>query len=72
VVSEQLSLPFGTMLPFTSSYEGENSYQNPGLSNPSKKRFTTYDRSEATGLDYAVNRLTVRRRADSRRSIRLG
>jgi RHS repeat-associated protein len=26
------------------------------LSNPSKKRFTSYDRSDATGLDYAVNR----------------
>jgi RHS repeat-associated protein len=49
-------MPFGTMLPFTQSYGGENSYQNPTLSNPSKKRFTSYDRSEATGLDYAVNR----------------
>jgi RHS repeat-associated protein len=56
VVSEQLSMPFGTMLPFTQVYGGENSYQNPLLSNPSKKRFTTYDRSDATGLDYAVNR----------------
>jgi RHS repeat-associated protein len=56
VVSEQLSLPFGTMLPFTQTYGGENSYQHSTLSNPSKKRFTTYDRSEATGLDYAVNR----------------
>jgi RHS repeat-associated protein len=56
VVSEQLSMPFGTMLPFTQVYGGENSYQNPTLGNPSKKRFTTYDRSEATGLDYAVNR----------------
>jgi RHS repeat-associated protein len=56
VVSEQLSLPFGTMLPFTQTYGGENSYQHPTLANPSKKRFTTYDRSDATGLDYAVNR----------------
>jgi RHS repeat-associated protein len=56
VVSEQLGLPFGTMLPTTQTYGGENSYQHPTLSNPSKKRFTTYDRSEATGLDYAVNR----------------
>jgi RHS repeat-associated protein len=56
VVSEQLSMPFGTMLPFTQTYGGENSYQNPTLSNPSKKRFTSYDRSDATGLDYAVNR----------------
>jgi RHS repeat-associated protein len=56
VVTEQLSMPFGTMLPFTQTYGGENSYQHPALSNPSKKRFTTYDRSDATGLDYAVNR----------------
>jgi RHS repeat-associated protein len=56
VVSEQFSLPFGTMLPFTQVYGGENSYQHPLLSNPSKKRFTSYDRSDATGLDYAVNR----------------
>jgi RHS repeat-associated protein len=56
VASEQLSMPFGTMLPFTQTYGGENSYQHPTLSNPSKKRFTSYDRSEATGLDYAVNR----------------
>jgi RHS repeat-associated protein len=56
VVSEQLSMPFGTMLPFTQAYGGENSYQHPTLSNPSKKRFTSYDRSDATGLDYAVNR----------------
>jgi len=56
VVTEQLSMPFGTMLPFTQTYGGENSYQHPTLSNPSKKRFTTYDRSAAIGLDYAVNR----------------
>ena len=56
VVSEQFTLPFGTMLPFTQTYGGENSYQHPTLSNPSKKRFTSYDRSDATGLDYAVNR----------------
>ncbi len=56
VVSEQLNLPFGTMLPFTQTYGGENSYQHPTLSNPSKKRFTSYDRSDMTGLDYAVNR----------------
>ncbi|MCI0664555.1 MAG: RHS repeat protein, partial [Acidobacteria bacterium] len=51
VVSEQLNLPFGTMLPFTQTYGGENSYQHPTLSNPSKKRFTSYDRSDATSLD---------------------
>ncbi len=56
VVSEQLSLPFGTMQPFTSIYGGANPYQHPTLGNPSKKRFTSYDRSDATGLDYAVNR----------------
>jgi RHS repeat-associated protein len=56
VVSEQFSLPFGNMQPFTQVYGGENSYQHPTLGNPSKKRFTTYDRSDATGLDYAVNR----------------
>jgi RHS repeat-associated protein len=56
VVSEQFTLPFGNMQPFTSVYGGENPYQNPTLGNPSKKRFTSYDRSDATGLDYAVNR----------------
>jgi RHS repeat-associated protein len=44
------------MLPFTSVYGGENPYQNPALANPSKKRFTSYDRSAVTTLDYAVNR----------------
>jgi RHS repeat-associated protein len=56
VVSEQWTLPFGNMQPFTSVPGGENPYQHPTLGNPSKKRFTSYDRSEATGLDYAVNR----------------
>jgi RHS repeat-associated protein len=56
VVSEQFTLPFGNMQPFTSVYGGDNPYQNPTLSNPSKKRFTSYDRSDATRLDYAVNR----------------
>src|SRR5262249_51872956 len=56
VVSEQRSMPFGTMLPITQTYGGENSYQHPTLSNPSKKRFTTYDRSDVTTLNYAVNR----------------
>jgi RHS repeat-associated protein len=56
VVTEQFTMPFGNMLPFTSVYGGENPYQNPTLANPSKKRFTTYDRSVATGMDYAVNR----------------
>jgi RHS repeat-associated protein len=56
VVTEQFTMPFGNMLPFTSVYGGENPYQNPTLANPSKKRFTSYDRSDATRLDYAVNR----------------
>jgi RHS repeat-associated protein len=56
VVSEQWTMPFGNMQPFTSVPGGENPYQHPTLGNPSKKRFTSYDRSDATGLDYAVNR----------------
>jgi RHS repeat-associated protein len=56
VVTEQFTMPFGNMLPFTSVYGGENPYQNPTLSNPSKKRFTSYVRSDVTTLDYAVNR----------------
>lgn len=42
--SEQATLPFGTALSAESS------------GNPSKRRFTSYDRSDATKLDYAVNR----------------
>jgi RHS repeat-associated protein len=56
VVTEQFTMPFGNMLPFTSVYGGENPYQNPALANPSKKRFTSYVRSDVTTLDYAVNR----------------
>jgi RHS repeat-associated protein len=56
VVTEQFTMPFGNMQPFTSIYGGENPYQNPTLANPSKKRFTSYDRSEVTSMDYAVNR----------------
>jgi hypothetical protein len=44
VVSEQWTLPFGNMQPFTSVPGGENPYQHPTLGNPSKKRFTSYDR----------------------------
>jgi RHS repeat-associated protein len=44
VVTEQANLPFGTAL------TGESS----GASN--NRRFTSYDRSTNTGLDYAVNR----------------
>jgi RHS repeat-associated protein len=56
VVSEQWTLPFGNMQPFTSVPGGESPYQHPTLGNPSKKRFTSYDRSDVTGLDDAVNR----------------
>jgi RHS repeat-associated protein len=56
VVTEQFTMPFGNMQPFTSVYGGENPYQNPALPNPSKKRFTSYDRSDVTTLDYAKNR----------------
>ena len=56
VVTEQFTMPFGNMQPFTSVYGGENPYQNPTHDNPSKKRFTSYDRSEVTRMDYAVNR----------------
>jgi RHS repeat-associated protein len=59
VVSEQWTMPFGNMQPFTSIPGGENPYQHPTLGNPSKKRFTSYDRSDATGLDYAVNRFYI-------------
>jgi len=41
---EQNTLPFGTALNAESSLTANN------------KRFTSYDRSDATGLDYAVNR----------------
>jgi RHS repeat-associated protein len=56
VISEQLTMPFGTQIPYGSTLGGDNSWQNPGRSNLSKKKFTSYDRSDATGLDYAVNR----------------
>jgi RHS repeat-associated protein len=56
VVTEQFTMPFGNMQPFTSVYGGENPYQNPTLNNPSKKRFTSYVRSDVTTLDYAMNR----------------
>lgn len=42
--SEQVTLPFGTGLNFESS------------GTPSKRRFTSYERSDTTQLDYAVNR----------------
>lgn len=42
--SEQVTLPFGTAL------------ANESIGPPTNRRFTTYDRSATTGLDYAVNR----------------
>lgn len=42
--SEQVTLPFGTALAAESS------------GTPSKRRFTSYDRSDTSKLDYAVNR----------------
>src|SRR5262245_1669008 len=56
VISEQLTMPFGTQVPYGSTLGGDNSWQHPGRGNLSKKRFTSYDRSDATGMDYAVNR----------------
>jgi RHS repeat-associated protein len=43
---QQVNLPFGTALDAEST---------PGAS-PTTRRFTSYDRSSTTGLDYAVNR----------------
>ena len=54
-VTMQLTLPFGTMQPF-GAFGGDNSWQHATKNNPSQKRFTSYDRSNATGLDYAQNR----------------
>jgi RHS repeat-associated protein len=56
VISERLTMPFGTQLPYGSTLGGDNSWQHPGRSNLSKKWFTSYDRSAATGSDYALNR----------------
>jgi RHS repeat-associated protein len=49
IISEQAHLPYGTAL----SGESTN-YGSPD--NPSKKRFTSYELSEGTKLDHAVNR----------------
>ncbi|MBK7597849.1 MAG: RHS repeat-associated core domain-containing protein [Acidobacteria bacterium] len=37
-------------------FRRNNSWQHSSKTNPSRQRFTSYDRSAATGLDYAVNR----------------
>jgi RHS repeat-associated protein len=55
VVTEQLGLPYGTMQPY-GAYGGDNSYQHATKSNPSRKRFTSYDHDSETGQDYAINR----------------
>jgi RHS repeat-associated protein len=55
LVTKQMGMPYGTQQP-SGGFGGDNSWQNPDKNNPSKKRFTSYDRSDATGLDYAVNR----------------
>src|SRR5262249_26295887 len=47
--------PYGTMQPYGAN-GGDNSYQHATKSNPSRKRFTSYDRDEGSGQDYAVNR----------------
>src|SRR5262249_20349333 len=54
VISEQVGLPYGTMLPSSGVLYGDGSYQLQ--TNHTKQRFTSYDRSSMTGLDYAVNR----------------
>jgi RHS repeat-associated protein len=49
IISEQIHLPYGTALTGESVSYGSSA-------NPSKKRFTSYERSEGTKLDHAVNR----------------
>ncbi|HKX29735.1 MAG TPA: RHS repeat-associated core domain-containing protein [Blastocatellia bacterium] len=56
VITELLSLPFGILQPFAGTLYGDNSWQHSTKSNPSRQRFTSYDRSATTNLDYAVNR----------------
>jgi RHS repeat-associated protein len=49
IISEQIHLPYGTALTGESVSYGSSA-------NPSKKRFTSYERSDSTKLDHAVNR----------------
>jgi RHS repeat-associated protein len=49
IISEQIHLPYGTALSGESTNYGSSA-------NPSKKRFTSYERSDGTKLDNAVNR----------------
>jgi RHS repeat-associated protein len=55
LVTKQMGMPYGTQQT-NGAFGGDNSWQHSSKNNPSKKRFTSYDRSNATGLDYAVNR----------------
>ena len=62
LLSENVNLPFGTSLPNAASLNGSGQptqgegYLPSGANQSTKKRFTSYDRSASTGLDYAVNR----------------
>ncbi len=56
VISTQASLPFGTALPLTSTLNTGEGYQSSSQPNPHQRRFTSYERSTTTNLDYAVNR----------------
>jgi RHS repeat-associated protein len=49
IISEQVHLPYSTALSGESTNYGSSA-------NPSKKRFTSYERSGGTKLDHAVNR----------------
>jgi hypothetical protein len=55
VISEQVVMPYRAMLPAGSVFGGDGSFQDPNQSHPSKRYFTSYDRSETAKLDYAVN-----------------
>lgn len=62
VLSENVNLPFGARLPNATTLNGSGQptqgegYLPSGTNQSTKKRFTSYDRSASTGLDYAVNR----------------
>lgn len=62
LLSENVNLPFGASMPNATSLNGSGQptlgegYLPSGATQSTKKRFTSYDRSDMTGLDYAVNR----------------
>jgi hypothetical protein len=56
VITEQAHLPFGTALPLMSTAGSGEGSQSSTQPNPYQRRFTSYDRSTTTKLDYAVNR----------------